>query len=132
VNRLKPSRQAVRLKEYPVSDLEEIKLKARHFAAQRDWNQFHSPKNLVMALGVEAAELSEIFQWLTEEQSGQLSEEMRARVADEIADVQVYLVRLADRLEIDIASSVTAKMKKNEAKYPADLVRGSSKKYSEY
>jgi len=115
-----------------VSDLEEIKLKARHFAAQRDWNQFHSPKNLVMALGVEAAELSEIFQWLTEEQSGQLSEEMRARVADEIADVQVYLVRLADRLEIDIASSVTAKMKKNEAKYPADLVRGSSKKYSEY
>jgi len=61
VNRLKPSRQAVRLKEYPVSDLEEIKLKARHFAAQRDWNQFHSPKNLVMALGVEAAELSEIF-----------------------------------------------------------------------
>jgi NTP pyrophosphatase (non-canonical NTP hydrolase) len=132
VNRLKPSRQAVRLKEYPVSDLEEIKLKARRFAAQRDWNQFHSPKNLVMALGVEAAELSEIFQWLTEEQSGQLSEEMRARVADEIADVQVYLVRLADRLEIDIASSVTAKMKKNEAKYPADLVRGSSKKYSEY
>jgi NTP pyrophosphatase (non-canonical NTP hydrolase) len=132
VNRLKPSRQAVRLKEYPVSDLEEIKLKARNFAAQRDWNQFHSPKNLVMALGVEAAELSEIFQWLTEEQSGQLSEEMRARVADEIADVQVYLVRLADRLEIDIASSVTAKMKKNEAKYPADLVRGSSKKYSEY
>jgi NTP pyrophosphatase (non-canonical NTP hydrolase) len=122
----------VRLKEYPVSDLEEIKLKVRHFADQRDWNQFHSPKNLVMALGVEAAELSEIFQWLTEEQSGQLSEEMRARVADEIADVQVYLVRLADRLEIDIASSVTAKMKKNEAKYPAELVRGSSKKYSEY
>jgi NTP pyrophosphatase (non-canonical NTP hydrolase) len=132
VNRLKRSRQAVRLKEYPVSDLEEIKLKVRHFADQRDWNQFHSPKNLVMALGVEAAELSEIFQWLTEEQSGQLSEEMRARVADEIADVQVYLVRLADRLEIDIASSVTAKMKKNEAKYPAELVRGSSKKYSEY
>ncbi len=115
-----------------MSDLEEIKLKVRHFADQRDWNQFHSPKNLVMALGVEAAELSEIFQWLTEEQSGQLSEEMRARVADEIADVQVYLVRLADRLEIDIASSVTAKMKKNEAKYPAEQVRGSSKKYSEY
>jgi dCTP diphosphatase len=115
-----------------VSDLEEIKLKARNFAAQRDWEQFHSPKNLVMALGVEAAELIEIFQWLTEEQSEKVSHETRERVADEIADVQVYLARLADRLDIDIAKAVTAKMKKNEEKYPADLVRGSSKKYTEY
>lgn len=115
-----------------MSDLEEIKLNARNFAARRDWEQFHSPKNLVMALGVEAAELIEIFQWLTQEESEQVSNETRERVADEIADVQVYLVRLADRLEIDIAQAVTAKMKKNEEKYPADLVRGSSKKYTEY
>lgn len=115
-----------------MSDLEDIKLKARDFADQRDWGQFHSPKNLVMALGVEAAELIEIFQWLTEAQSNHLSEEARVRVADEIADVQVYLVRLADRLDIDIAAAVSLKMKKNEEKYPADLVRGSSRKYSEY
>jgi len=115
-----------------LSELEDIKLKARHFAEDRDWNQFHSPKNLVMALGVEAAELSEIFQWLTEDQSLMLSPETKARVADEIADVQVYLVRLADRLGIDIASAVALKMKKNEEKYPTELVRGSSKKYTEY
>jgi len=115
-----------------VSELQDIKFKARDFADQRDWNQFHSPKNLVMALGVEAAELSEIFQWLTEEQSANLSAETKARVADEIADVQVYLVRLADRLDIDIASAVSLKMKKNEENYPAELVRGSSKKYTEY
>lgn len=115
-----------------MSDLEEIKLKVRNFAAQRDWEQFHSPKNLVMALGVEAAELIEIFQWLSEEQSEQVSSDTRKLIADEIADVQVYLVRLADRLDIDIAMAVTEKMKKNEEKYPSDLVRGSSKKYTEY
>jgi len=115
-----------------VSDLEAIKLKARKFAEERDWNQFHSPKNLVMALGVEAAELSEIFQWLTDAQSNDLSEETKARVADEIADVQVYLARLADRLGIDIAAAVEQKMQKNAEKYPAELVRGSARKYSEY
>lgn len=115
-----------------MSDLEDIRLRARAFADERDWNQFHSPKNLVMALGVEAAELSEIFQWLTEGQSEQLSEEMKVRVADEIADVQVYLVRLADRLGIDIASAVALKMEKNAEKYPAEQVRGSARKYTEY
>jgi NTP pyrophosphatase (non-canonical NTP hydrolase) len=85
-----------------------------------------------MALSVEAAELVEIFQWLTEEQSAQLSCEELARVADEIADVQVYLVRLADRLRIDIPDAVAEKMQKNELKYPADKVRGSARKYSEY
>ncbi len=115
-----------------MSDLEAIKLKARKFAEERDWNQFHSPKNLVMALGVEAAELSEIFQWLTDAQSNDLSEETKARVADEIADVQVYLARLADRLGIDIAAAVEQKMQKNAEKYPAELVRGSARKYSEY
>jgi NTP pyrophosphatase (non-canonical NTP hydrolase) len=115
-----------------MSDLENIKIVARRFAEARDWEQFHSPKNLAMALSVEAAELLEIFQWLTEQQSERLSEETRARVLDEIADVQVYLVRLADRLQVDIAAAVAQKMEKNEAKYPVDLVRGSARKYSEY
>ena len=115
-----------------MSDLENIKIVARRFAEARDWEQFHSPKNLAMALSVEAAELLEIFQWLTEQQSERLSEETRARVLDALADVQVYLVRLADRLQVDIAAAVAQKMEKNEAKYPVDLVRGSARKYSEY
>lgn len=115
-----------------MSDLEDIKIRARRFAEVRDWEQFHSPKNLVMALSVEAAELVEIFQWLTEEQSERLSDETLARVVDEIADVQVYLVRLADRLHVDIAAAVAQKMEKNEDKYPAELVRGSARKYSDY
>jgi dCTP diphosphatase len=115
-----------------MSDLEDIKVRARRFAELRDWEQFHSPKNLVMALSVEASELVEIFQWLTEQQSDELNDETRARVVDEIADVQVYLVRLADRLQIDISDAVAQKMEKNESKYPVELVRGSSRKYSEY
>jgi NTP pyrophosphatase (non-canonical NTP hydrolase) len=115
-----------------MSEFEEIKASVTRFAEARDWGKFHSPKNLAMALSVEAAELVEIFQWLTEEQSAQLSCEELARVADEIADVQVYLVRLADRLRIDIPDAVAEKMQKNELKYPADKVRGSARKYSEY
>jgi len=115
-----------------MSDLEAIKIRVRQFAEARDWEQFHSPKNLVMALSVEAAELVEIFQWLTEQQSQQLADETLARVVDEIADVQVYLVRLADRLQVDIAAAVAQKMEKNEAKYPVELVRGSARKYSDY
>jgi dCTP diphosphatase len=115
-----------------MSDLEDIKVRARRFAELRDWEQFHSPKNLVMALSVEASELVEIFQWLTEQQSDELNDETRARVVDEIADVQLYLVRLADRLQIDISDAVAQKMEKNESKYPVELVRGSSRKYSEY
>lgn len=115
-----------------MSEFEEIKLLARRFAQVREWEQFHSPKNLAMALSVEAAELVEIFQWLTEQQSEHLDDEMRARVVDEIADVQVYLVRLADRLQIEIPAAVAQKMQKNEAKYPVERVRGSARKYSEY
>lgn len=104
----------------------------RQFAAARDWEQFHSPKNLAMALAVEAAELLEHFQWVSEERSLALAPEQLAAVAEEIADVQLYLVRLADRLGVDIPQAVTAKTQKNEARYPADKVRGSSRKYNEY
>lgn len=113
-------------------DLQQIKEKLRAFAQERDWDKFHSPKNLAMALSVEVSELVECFQWLTEEQSRSLSADKLAAAADEIADVQVYLVRLADKLDIDICQAVEQKLEKNKAKYPADLVRGNAKKYTEY
>ena len=104
----------------------------RKFVAERDWDQFHSPKNLAMALSVEAAELVEHFQWLTEAESQRLAPEKLAEVRDEIADVLVYLVRLADKLEVDLLAAAAAKIEKNALKYPADKVRGSMKKYSDY
>lgn len=104
----------------------------RRFAAERDWDQFHSPKNLAMALSVEVAELVELFQWLTEEQSRSLPPETVRRVAEEIADVQIYLVRLADQLGVEIEAAVSAKMRANALKYPADKVRGSAAKYTQY
>lgn len=115
-----------------MSDFEHIKMYLRAFAQEREWEQFHSPKNLAMALSVEVAELLEHFQWLTEEQSKQLQTEQLAPIADEIADVQLYLIRLADQLNIDIAQAIAAKTVKNEAKYPVDKVKGSAKKYTEY
>ncbi|WP_339670971.1 nucleotide pyrophosphohydrolase [Dasania marina] len=115
-----------------MSDFEQIKNKLRVFASDRDWDQFHSPKNLVMALSVEVAELVEPFQWMSEEGSKNLSNDTLDEVADEIADVQLYLIRLADKLGVDILKAVENKIEKNDAKYPADKVRGSSKKYTEY
>mgnify|MGYP000438576599 FL=1 len=115
-----------------MDSLEGLKLAMRKFADERDWNQFHSPKNLAMALSGEAGELIECFQWLTEDQSSDLTDAQRAAVADEIADVQLYLVRLADKVGVDIGAAVEQKIKKNEAKYPAEKVRGSAKKYSDY
>ena len=115
-----------------MKDLEEIRQRVANFAQERDWEQFHSPKNLAMALSVEVAELLEHFQWLSESQSYDLDELTRRAVAEEIADVQVYLVRIADTLGIDILASVSSKMEQNAQKYPADKVRGSAKKYSEY
>ena len=112
--------------------LETLKSKLQDFADARDWDQFHSPKNLSMALSVEASELVECFQWLTEAQSQNLTPEQKQAVVDEIADVQVYLLRLATKLDINILDAVEQKMLKNEAKYPADLVKGSAKKYTAY
>lgn len=115
-----------------MKNLEAIRQCVAKFAQERDWEQFHSPKNLAMALSVEVAELLEHFQWLSEAQSRELDEATRAAVADEIADVQVYLVRIADSLGVDILAAVAAKMEKNAQKYPADKVRGSAKKYNAY
>jgi dCTP diphosphatase len=104
----------------------------RQFAAERDWEQFHSPKNLAMALSVEVAEIVEHFQWLTEQQSRDLEPAKRAEVEQELADALIYLVRLADQLGIDLLEAAERKLAVNEAKYPAERVRGSPKKYSEY
>lgn len=113
------------------SALNELRDVLRAFAAERDWDQFHSPKNLASALTVEAAELLEPFQWLTEEQSRMLSGEVLDKVSDELADVFIYLIRLADKLDVDLLSAASRKMSKNAKKYPVDKSRGSSKKYTD-
>lgn len=102
------------------------------FAQERDWEQFHSPKNLSMALVVEAAELVEHFQWLTEAQSLEFAPDKLRKIREEVADVLIYLTRLSDRLGIDPLSAAYDKVEANRAKYPAGRVRGKAKKYSEY
>ena len=110
----------------------ELRDRLRQFAAERDWDKFHSPKNLATALSVEAAELLEHFQWLSEAESARLPPEKRDLVRDEMADVLIYLVRLADKLDVDLLAAAAKKIEKNAQKYPADKVRGSMKKYSDY
>ena len=102
------------------------------FATDRDWEQFHSPKNLVMALTGEVGELNEIFQWMTEEQSRSAAQNLKTQqqVRDELADVTLYLVRLASVLGVDLNDAVTSKLKLNAKKYPAEEVRGSSAKHT--
>jgi dCTP diphosphatase len=112
--------------------IDELQQKVRQFAAEREWDQFHSPKNLAMALSVEASELVEEFQWLTEEQSRNLDAERRERVRLEAADVFIYLLRISDKLGIDLVGAAHDKMVLNERKYPADRVRGDSRKYTQY
>jgi NTP pyrophosphatase (non-canonical NTP hydrolase) len=110
------------------SDLPMLRDKLRAFAAERDWDQFHSPKNLSMALMVEVAELMEHFQWLTEAQSAALPAENRQAVGEELADILLYLVRLSDKLGVDLREAALHKLEKNALKYPAEQVRGSAKK----
>lgn len=104
----------------------------RVFVAERDWDQFHTPKNLSSALSVEAAELLEHFQWLQHGRADELGMEKLVQVRHEMADVLVYLVRLADKLDVDLMAAVEEKMVLNRAKYPADLARGDARKYHEY
>ena len=101
------------------------------FAKERDWQQFHSPKNLSMALIVEAAELVEHFQWLSERQSEELDHDRRAAVAEELADILIYTLRLASQMEIDLGSAAWAKLEKNRRKYPVEKARGTARKYTE-
>jgi len=112
-----------------VKDLREA---IRAFIDERDWEQFHSPKNLAMALSVETSEIVEHFQWLTEEQSKNLPPEKRAKVKEEIGDVMIYLTELADKLGIDLVETARAKLEINGQKYPAELAKGKVSKYTEY
>ena len=108
--------------------LDEIRERLREFAKARDWDQFHSPKNLAAALAVEAGELLEHFQWLREDESRCLGAEAHKAVGLEMADVLLYLVRLADKIDIDLYAVAYQKLLVNEAKYPAALARGSARK----
>jgi len=111
--------------------IEQLRDALRRFSLERDWDQFHSPKNLAMALIVEAGELLEHFQWMSERESAELTPAKLSEVRAEIADVFIYLVRLADRLGIDLLSAAATKIDQNARRYPADEFRGSSRKYSE-
>lgn len=113
-----------------VDTLLELRDRLRRFADERDWSQFHTPKNLAMALIGEAAEVLEHFQWLTPEASASLSETTRREVSHELADVLLYLVRLADRLEIDLGAAAREKLAINAQRYPADKAFGRADKYN--
>jgi NTP pyrophosphatase (non-canonical NTP hydrolase) len=112
--------------------LDQILQQIRTFRDERDWMQFHNPKNLACSVSIEAAELLEHFQWTTPEESLDVATRKKTEIAHEIADVAVYLIELADNLGIDLAEAVTVKMKLNAEKYPVDKVRSSAKKYNEY
>jgi len=115
-------------------DLAKLNQDILNFVSERDWDQFHSVKNLSMALSVESSELLEIFQWMKEEDSNKVKNnpEVMEKVQDEVADIFLYLMRILHKTEIDLESAVRNKMKKNALKYPASQVKGSSKKYDEY
>lgn len=115
-----------------MDSLANLRDRINHFVNERDWAQFHSPKNLAMAMIVEAAELVEHFQWQTEQQSRELTPEMREQVSHELADTFVYLLRIAEVLEIDLIHAANAKIDLNAKKYPVEQSRGSNAKYTAY
>jgi NTP pyrophosphatase (non-canonical NTP hydrolase) len=113
-------------------DLEALQRKVRAFVAERDWEQFHTPKNLATALVCEAAELAEIFQWLTPEESERAMKDATTakQVRAELADVLVYVLRMSDVLGVDLQRAVTQKLVENARKYPVSAAKGSAKKYT--
>jgi NTP pyrophosphatase (non-canonical NTP hydrolase) len=113
------------------SEFQKLAANAQRFAQDRDWEQFHSPKNLSMALAVECAELMEHFQWLTESQSRRLDQRQKREVEKELADIQIYLIRLSQVLRVDLIAASESKLLENAKKYPVDKARGSAKKYTE-
>ena len=112
--------------------LRELSAKVRSFAESRDWSRFHSPRNLAMALTVEAAELLELYLWCEDDGPQPLPPQRRPRVADEAADVLICLLNFCDRADIDLAAAMEAKLERAAEKYPADRVRGQALKYDEY
>lgn len=114
------------------SNLHKLTQKIRDFNAKRDWEQFHCPKNLAMALHVEVAEIAEHFQWLTAEQSMKLNAAKLSQIKDEIGDTLIFLLNLSDKLGIDPLAAAADKLKKNQKKYPIKKAKGNAAKYSEY
>ena len=119
-------------KKVTVPALPDLSRRISQFATARDWDQFHSPKNLAIALSVEAAELLEHFQWLTEEQARNLPADRLEAVAAEMADVFIYLIRLAEKLDVDLLAAADRKLCVNEEKYPVDKARGNATKSTEF
>ena len=116
----------------PEDSLNKLKQRLADFAKQRDWDQFHSPKNLSMALIAESAELVEHFQWLTEDASYRLNDNKKQEVSLELADILIYLIRTADKLDIDLLESAWKKIEINESRYPVERVHGRAKRACEY
>jgi dCTP diphosphatase len=115
-----------------MNDLEQIRAAIKKFRDERDWMQFHNPKDMAAAIAIEAAELQEIFLWKSPSESTQVADVERQRVLEEVADLAIFLVELADNLKIDLVDAVEAKLIKNGQKYPVEKARGSSKKYTKY
>ena len=114
-----------------IDPLVSIRDALRTFAAQREWDQFHSPKNLAAAISVEAAELLQHFQWMSDNESMRLSSDVVSKVREEIADVLLYLIRLADKLDVNLVEAAESKIKLNAIRYPIEKARGTSRKYTE-
>lgn len=112
-------------------NLTELKETLRQFAHERDWNQFHTPKNLCMALGGEAGELLELYQWLDTQADVKADQDLMKKTAEELADIMIYAIRMADILDIDIQRSIKDKISQNARKYPIEKSKGSAKKYTE-
>lgn len=117
---------------HQTGELADLSTDLADFAKERDWDQFHTPKNLAMALSVEASELVEIYQWLTAEESQNLSEKKHREVREELGDILIYLVRFADKAGIDLLQAANEKFKINCSKYPSEQVKGKAHKYTEY
>lgn len=115
-----------------MAELDRLIERIRTFNKERDWEQFHSPKNLVMALVVEVSEIAEHFQWLKENESKKLSAKKVAEIEEEIGDVMLFLLNLCDKLGIDAVKAAEEKLEKNRKKYPVEKAKGNSRKYSEY
>ena len=117
-----------------IIDVEKLKQELRTFVAQRDWDKFHNPKNIAMALTCESAELLEIFQWLSASDAAEAKNDpvTKEKASHELADILVYAIRLADLMEIDLPVSIKRKLEINNEKYPVHVVKGSAKKYTEY
>lgn len=112
--------------------LQQLKDRMARFVGERDWEQFHTPKNLSMSIAIEAAELMEHFQWLTVEESKNLAAQELADIGEELADIVIYALSLSNVLDLDLSRTIVAKMEKNIRKYPREKVRGKAHKYTYY